>query len=298
MKTFSFLIAILMLTATVGCVTPGSVSQKNYYADKYRNRIDPGNVMVSAGAIFTVEQTPDLHFIKKEYYFDTGAKTSETSYADKSLTIRDGKAAVWYDNGNKWKEGNYKRDKKEGEWKHYSSAQNGKLSSYGSFLNDLEEGVWIGVDSLGNKSDETMYKAGKKVGETKYYNPDGTVRTNIPVMPVFEQEEVQTPPSFPCDPKFGGNVDCDEKSLLQYLSTNIKYPAKAREENITGTAILTFVVDKDGSVKDVTVIRGICDGIRDECIRIVQNMPKWKPGMVGDKPVKVRFTIPIRFRLE
>ena len=82
------------------------------------------------------------------------------------------------------------------------------------------------------------------------------------------------------------------------LYKNIKYPVFAREYGIQGMAVMRFIVEKDGSVSEITSVRGICDDIRDECIRIVESMPKWVPGTQDGKAVRVQFYLPVRFRLE
>lgn len=95
-------------------------------------------------------------------------------------------------------------------------------------------------------------------------------------------------------PQFGSG----EKELLEYLSKNIKYPAIARENSISGTVVVQFVVDRDGSIKQPEVVRGIGGGCDEEALRVVKGMPKWSAGKQQGKPVKVKFTLPIRFRLE
>ena len=104
----------------------------------------------------------------------------------------------------------------------------------------------------------------------------------------YEMFDIQKPPGFP-----GG-----EKELLKYLGENIKYPPLARENNIQGTVALTFVVTKDGSVRDVQIVKDIGGGCGEEPVRVVESMPKWNPGEANGHPVKVRFTLPVRFRLE
>ena len=84
----------------------------------------------------------------------------------------------------------------------------------------------------------------------------------------------------------------------EYLSKNIQYPASARDNNIDGKVIVKFVVNEDGSVSDVSLIRGIGGGCDQEAMRVVASMPKWKPGKQNGKPVKVYFTLPISFKLE
>ena len=98
---------------------------------------------------------------------------------------------------------------------------------------------------------------------------------------------VEEMPSFP-----GG-----EAAMMKYLANNIKYPAIAKDANIQGTVYVTFVVNEKGEVKDVKVLRSIGGGTDEEAIRVVQNMPKWKPGKQRGKAVKVQYNLPIRFTL-
>lgn len=95
-------------------------------------------------------------------------------------------------------------------------------------------------------------------------------------------------------PQFGSG----EKELLEYLAKNIKYPAIARENGIQGTVVIQFVVDKDGSVTEPVVVREVGGGCDEEALRVVKNMPKWIPGKQQGKPVKVRYTLPVKFKLE
>lgn len=105
---------------------------------------------------------------------------------------------------------------------------------------------------------------------------------------VYEQFDIQKMPSFP-----GG-----EAELAKFLQENINYPAIARENNIQGTAALSFVVGKDGSITNVTILKDPGGGCGKEAIRVVQAMPKWQPGEANGNPVKVKFTLPVRFRLQ
>jgi protein TonB len=104
----------------------------------------------------------------------------------------------------------------------------------------------------------------------------------------YNMVTLQKPPVFP-----GG-----ERALLQYLAENIKYPPLARETTIQGTVALSFVISKTGDVSDVQILKDIGGGCGKEAVRVVQAMPKWNPGEANGNPVKVRFTLPVRFRLE
>jgi len=86
--------------------------------------------------------------------------------------------------------------------------------------------------------------------------------------------------------------------MNEYLAKNIHYPKAARKASVQGRVIVQFVVNEDGSISDVKVLRGIGAGCDEEAARVVREMPKWKPGKQNGKAVKTSFTQPISFRLE
>lgn len=98
---------------------------------------------------------------------------------------------------------------------------------------------------------------------------------------------VEDMPSFP-----GG-----DGALLKYIAENVKYPPIAKENGITGVVYVSYVVDRDGSVKDVKVVRGADPFLDKEAVRVVKTLKGYKPGKQRGKPVPVQFTIPIRFVL-
>jgi protein TonB len=95
-------------------------------------------------------------------------------------------------------------------------------------------------------------------------------------------------------PDFPGGED----ALAAYLGKNIKYPKQANEAGIQGRVVLNFVVNEDGDISDIKVARGIGYGCDQEAMRVVNSMPKWKPGKQNGKAVKVSFSLPIMFQLE
>jgi len=112
---------------------------------------------------------------------------------------------------------------------------------------------------------------------------------------VAEKEVVETEiftvvednPAFP-----GG-----DEARIQFLQSNMKYPTMARESGIQGKVYVTFVVEKDGRVTDVKILRGIGGGCDEEAVRVVKAMPKWTPGKQRGKAVRVQFNLPIQFTL-
>jgi len=99
---------------------------------------------------------------------------------------------------------------------------------------------------------------------------------------------VEEMPSFP-----GGNG-----ALMSYLSSNIKYPVVAQENGVQGRVIVAFVVERDGSISDVKVMRSVDPSLDREAQRVVKAMPKWKPGKQNGSAVRVKYTVPVVFRLQ
>ena len=104
--------------------------------------------------------------------------------------------------------------------------------------------------------------------------------------PIFTIVKIE--PGFP-----GG-----EEALFSFLVTNIRYPQIAKEKNITGLVIVTFVVEKDGSLTNIQVLKNIGGGCGDEAVRIIKMMPDWIPGKQNELPVRVQFNLPVRFKLQ
>ncbi|CAA9294938.1 MAG: Ferric siderophore transport system, periplasmic binding protein TonB [uncultured Cytophagales bacterium] len=94
-------------------------------------------------------------------------------------------------------------------------------------------------------------------------------------------------------PEFPGRMD----GLREYLSDNLEYPGEARKKNLGGTVFVGFVVQADGAVTDVTVLKGVGGGLDEEARRVVAAMPPWQPGRQSGRAVAVRFSLPIRFVL-
>lgn len=96
------------------------------------------------------------------------------------------------------------------------------------------------------------------------------------------------------DPKFPGG----EARMMKYIQEHLKYPSMAKEMDVTGTVHVSFTVEKDGSITNVRILKGIGAGCDKEAKRVVQNMPKWNPGKQRGRKVRVNVKIPIRFTLQ
>lgn len=105
--------------------------------------------------------------------------------------------------------------------------------------------------------------------------------------PVYSAQLVDTPPEFN-----GGQA-----KLARYLNRNLKYPSRAREQNVQGKVFISFIIEPTGDLSNFTVMRGIGSGCDEEALRVLRSSPNWKPGILEGKPVRTRYVLPIIFRL-
>ena len=100
---------------------------------------------------------------------------------------------------------------------------------------------------------------------------------------------------FDDSPEFPGGI----VAMMEYVKANIKYPQRALDAKISGKCAIKFTVNPDGSLSDVTVLDGIkaCPECDAEAVRVIQSMPKWKPGKIAGKPVSLYYNLPVKFSL-
>ncbi|MDB5062573.1 MAG: hypothetical protein JWP67_2416, partial [Mucilaginibacter sp.] len=137
---------------------------------------------------------------------------------------------------------------------------------------------------------EIIKPEGKKAKATDYVLPgsinNGKAKDTIPnKKQVFTA--VEHSPAFP-----GG-----DKAFGQFLGKNIRYPKQARENNVQGRVIATFIVERNGALTDIKIVRGIGSGADEESIRVLKISPKWEPGLQNGRKVRVQYTVPIQFAL-
>ncbi len=150
----------------------------------------------------------------------------------------------------------------------------------------------------------------KQVTQIKIVSNDVKINDNVDIdvnanmnttvakyTPPVEDEDVQQQQIFVVVehmPEFPGGMG----ALMKYLATHINYPALAKESGIQGRVFINFVVEPNGSIDHVKVLRGIGGGCDEEAVRVVKSMPKWIPGKQRGKPVRVSFNLPVKFTLE
>jgi len=94
-------------------------------------------------------------------------------------------------------------------------------------------------------------------------------------------------------PEYPGGMD----AMFKFIGENLKYPASAKEKGIQGTVVISFIVNKDGSISDTEILRGIGGGCDEESLRIVNAFPAWKPGVNEGEKVRTQMRLPIMYKL-
>lgn len=136
------------------------------------------------------------------------------------------------------------------------------------------------ASSRPNKTTQNGQNKPEPVRSKPLYKPQPVNRNSV-------YDVVEQMPSFP------GGIS----GLRTYLNQNIRYPAEAQETCAQGRVVVSFVVGKDGHISDVTVLRSVDPSLDKEAVRVIRNMPRWTPGKQGGEPVKVRYNVPVSFRL-
>lgn len=111
------------------------------------------------------------------------------------------------------------------------------------------------------------------------------------------EEEAVYPPIYNVIdqmPEFPGGID----KLLQFINDNMKYPSKAQMEGIQGRVIVQFIVDEDGYIMEPNIVRNVEPSLDNEALRLIKMLPQWKPGTLKGKAVKVKYTVPVAFKLK
>lgn len=317
MKSLRLVLALFVSTLFYSCLVPPATTYKVVVPEetlmRYRKFIPSDERITSSSYQKVVTELPDGSTRVRLYYPDKYQCIQETTYAPNDNTVLHGTYKEWWDDGYKKTDGNYVDGKKADKWSYYN-LKDGLLNSEVNYKNDKKEGQEIFYDNEKIKSSYS-YQYGVKEGDFIVYDSLGTV-TNQGIYKsdtIFSQslqvesmdaenfKIVQEMPMFdPCTEvsEMEARKTCAQKKMLIFIYSNLKYPADARERDIEGTARIRYIVEKDGSIKDISVIRGVCSSIEKECIRVIEAMPKWVPGMQNGEPVKVQFNLPIKFKLQ
>lgn len=147
-------------------------------------------------------------------------------------------------------------------------------------------------------SDIIDIRENKEDIQTKDFNSEDDKNKKVVIQapiaaPVEDPEESRIHVVVERMPEFPGG----EAAMNQFINRTIRYPVIAQENGIQGRVVVQFVVNTDGKIVDVEVVRGVEESLDKEAVRVVKAMPPWNPGRQGGKNVRVKYTLPIRFRI-
>lgn len=255
-----------------------------------------------------------------EYYPDKSIRRTGTSLTNSIIPKYDGNVICYYKNGNKASEELFVSGKQKGISTYYfANKQLKERTLFGSDKSKQIEKVLELNDSLGNRlldvSGTGNFKLTDELGnliEGSYANglKDKSWKTiNTTSRETYfdeynlgeyisgktldangkkiEYDKLETSPSFN-----GGN-----SAFGSFLRRNLRYPPMARDAGVQGKVTLQFVIEKDGSVADAKVINGVGSGCDEEALRVINNSPKWNPGMHRGLPITVSYVVPVYFKL-
>ncbi|MBR8538344.1 TonB family protein [Carboxylicivirga sediminis] len=178
----------------------------------------------------------------------------------------------------------------------------GTISEIGHMSSGLKSGQWFSYYENGNIASEGNYKEGQKTGKWNWYHENG----NIWCKEKYKNDQFKKGKFWNKDgeqitisdvivkPEYPGG----EEALRLMIAKNLIYPSLAQENGIQGKVYVYFVISKDGEVTNAKVTRSVHQTLDEEALRVVNSLPRWKPGEFHGKIIKVSHTLPINFKLE
>jgi TonB family protein len=204
-------------------------------------------------------------------YYPTGAKASQVTFENNKP---EGVYVAWHEDGKVQERGEYHRGQRTGHW--LSVHPNGQRRSAGSYLASHPTGEWRYYYNTGQLAAAERIERGQPSGLT-LYNEDGSRFEGLPTR--------RLAPEFP-----GG-----EQALIDYLAQHTNYPKEARRKGITGKVCVSYTVGEDGRVGQVRVLRSLSPDTDLEARRVVESLPRFRPGREYNVPTSFTYTVPIYF---
>jgi len=171
--------------------------------------------------------------------------------------------------------------------------QNGSVQmsgSYSSMAPEVKDGLFVWYHKNGSKITERYYENNRPVQVSEYNDKGEKIREGLSAKDdngVYTLKEIEEAPSFP------GGIP----ALRQFMASNTRYPEKAKNDSISGKVIVSFVVSPTGKITNTKVQRSVHPLLDEEALRVVQSMPRWKPGKQDGKAVPVMYGVPFNFKL-
>ena len=258
-----------------------AAGQKAAAQVKYLSKSGIRQVSAAEAYFFEVtEENATGGGVKTRYYVADSSKASLYTYSDLDggefkTGVRQGPYYEWYGNGTQKIQGYYANNRLDGEYRAYY--ENGALKYKMYYKNGQSQDTLTAYYASGNIRRVEVYEGGKMTSG-KVLSESGEEMAFFPMMQM---------PTFP-----GG-----EQAMLNYLAGNIKYPKKMAKARVQGLVVISFTVEKDGSLKDKEIVKSLHPDGDAEALRVIDNMPVWTPGFEEGEPVDVHYVLPVRYSI-
>lgn len=215
---------------------------------------------------------------RTRYLIEDSSKVSLYTYSDLfggefKTGVLHGPYYSWYKSGKKQHHANYTDGKLSGDYKRWY--ENGQLNYKMQYREGVKHDTLIAFYETGEIRRTEVYNSGELLNG-KLFDKDGRE------LDFFPMEQM---PEFP-----GGEME-----MMKWVSKNVRYPSRAYRAKAQGMVVVSFVVDKDGTITETEILKSVHPDIDAEAIRVIIQMPKWKPGKQEGEPVRVRYSLPLKF---
>lgn len=319
-KRLLLLFALASLSGMVSAQTFTSDAKR--YKGKFQYEAEAGETAMRSWFHYVVSTTSDGLWVIRTFYPETGRMTSKVTYADALLSVKAGPATYWYDDGTVSAKGGHSNNERYGPWTEIRGSgsydkgvehgpwmlrmyTNGQDS--GAFETGERNGLWVHTDSLGRTLLSRHYKADKLDGEwIKHDHTSGETDRRVYRADTLVEGIANDPPVIETMPSMRGcehlstekeRGSCTESMIFGHLRKHLSYPQNPMDLGVSGKALFSYTVEKDGTISDLKALNGLCLDIENVCREIISTMPLWNPGAQFGKPVRVQYNQPIKFSL-
>lgn len=309
MKPIYFFLSYFLLLAS--CATALKTEAGNAKSPgRYTAQLDPGEEEIQSAYQYMVSRRTDGTYVMRTFFPETYKMTSLETFSDSSMRQAEGPYRFYSDEGKLRTEGQFVANERTGSWKSYRP-ETGEMEESGAYVAGKKAGEWTSFDSLGRKEVVASYLAGDLVQQITYdstgaiishfrYADGEIVEVLVGEKPALKQQKL--PLFVGCgaytEETYEEVKQCADRKMLEFIYQRVKYPVRAAEYGVEGTGIVRFVIEKDGSVNDIKVVRGLSQDISAEMVRLVRLMPNWIPGTVDGETQRVKFSLPVKFKLK
>jgi TonB family protein len=269
---------------------------KSYAQDTiYLHGLDDTISVSKEKALYYKTINSNVNSIEVITYYKNGVRVSKVHYSSLKPDVMDGEYESYFYNGNTNIKGTFKDNKMEGAWIAYNKEKN-FLEKKTTYKENVKSGRSYIFYETGKLKRMDIYVR-DTLGLSTCYDSVGNV---INCAMLIESDEIFADSvgafsEIDTLPKFPGEVP----ALMKFLANNMVYPVNARDNGKQGKVIVKFIVNEDGTINNVIVLSNTTGSVEcaEEAKCVIKKMPKWAPGILNGKKVKVYYTLPISFKL-